>query len=77
MKMYETKDFYLACLILSNEYKLINSRREGGSVWFEFASDDKLQGIVDEFINFNATANVRLFTRSMARLRRELDKHRV
>lgn len=74
--MYKTKDFYLACLIMSNGYKLTNSECEGKTVWFEFEEDDKLQGLINDFVNYNAIANVRIFTKSMARLRKELDKYK-
>lgn len=74
--MYKTKDFYLACLIMSNGYKFINSECEYKTVWFEFETDDNLQILVDKFINYDAMVNVRMFTKSMARLRKELDKHR-
>lgn len=77
MSIYKTKDFYLACLIMSNGYTLVGSENEGGTVWFSFEEDDKLQGLINDFVNYNAIANVRIFTKSMARLRKELDKHRV
>ena len=76
MSTYKTKDFYLACLIMSEGYKFIESSQEDRAVWFEFNSNCKLQDLVNDFVNYNAVANVRQFTKSMARLRGELDKYR-
>ena len=76
MSTYKTKDFYLACSIMSNGYTFVGSESEGRTVWFSFESDDKLQDLTNDFINYNAMVNVRQFTKSMARLRRELDKHK-
>lgn len=76
MSTYKTKDFYLACFIMSSGYEFINSTQEDRTVWFEFKSDDTLQNLVNDFINYNAMTNVRQFTKSMARLRKELDSHR-
>lgn len=74
--MYKTKDFYLACLIMSHGYELTNSSQRDKAVWFEFKPDDNLQSLVNDFINYNAMTNVRQFTKSMARLRKELDKYK-
>lgn len=76
MSIYKTKDFYLACLIMSNGYTLVGSESEGRTVWFSFEEDDKLQDLINDFVNYNAIANVRMFTKSMARLRKELDKYK-
>ena len=75
---YKTKDFYLACLIMSNGYKFIDSANEDKTVWFNFemADEKELHDLVGGFINYNAMVNVRMFTKSMARLRKELDKYR-
>lgn len=76
MSIYETKDFYLACLIMSDGYEFIGSINDDKAVWFKFKQDDKLQSLVNDFVNYNAVANVRMFTKSMTRLRKELDKYR-
>lgn len=74
--MYKTKDFYLACLIMSKGYKFIGSENEDRTVWFTFVEDDKMQGLINDFVNYNAMVNVRMFTKAMVRLRKELDKYR-
>lgn len=76
MGIYKTKDFYLACLIMSEGYNFVGSENKGRTVWFTFEEDEELQDLVNDFINYNAITNVRMFTKSMARLRRELDKYR-
>ena len=74
--MYKTKDFYLACLIMSKGYEFLGSENKGRTVWFKFKPDKELQKLINDFINYEAVTNVRMFTRSMARLRRELDRYK-
>jgi hypothetical protein len=78
--MYKTKDFYLACSLMSNGIKLVDSEKDGGlnSVFFIFNTQDQedfKNSIIDDFINQRCYVNVKKFTYAMKQLRKELDKY--
>lgn len=78
--IYSTKDFYLACLLKSKDYKLISTQKhsEKNTVFFNFEyikdKEQDLRQLVDNFINMTIETNVRKFTWAMKDLRKELDK---
>jgi hypothetical protein len=78
MKTYTTKDFYLSSLLMSNGFKLINSEKKIEGVYFIFENfnEELLNKLLDDFINCKAMVNMRKFTSSLSRLRKELDKYK-
>lgn len=78
MKQYETKDFYLGVLLLTEGFRLDHSYKTQEGVYFVFEVLDanKLNNIISDFLNFRATVNMRRFTSSMTRLRKEIDSHK-
>jgi hypothetical protein len=78
MKTYKTKDFYLAALFMCKGFKLIGSNKEPNAVYFhiEYENEEKLQTIVNEFVNYEAYVNLGKLVKIQALLRRELDKYR-
>jgi len=78
--IYLTKDFYLACLLKSKGYKLIDTIKHSdkNTVFFNFEykenQEKELRQLVDDFINMTIETNVRKFTWAMSDLRKELDK---
>lgn len=78
--MYKTKDFYLACSLMSNGLKLQGSEKDGeiNSVFFIFNTESQEEfknSIIDDFINQRCYVNVKKFTYAMKQLRKELDKY--
>jgi hypothetical protein len=78
MKEYETKDFYLGVLLLTEGFRLDHSikRSEGVYFVFEILDDSKLRDTINDFLNYKATVNMRRFTSAITRLRKEIDKHK-
>jgi len=78
MNEYKTKDFYLASLLNTVGFRLCNSYKmpEGVYFVFEILDENKLQNTISEFLNFTATINMRRFTSSMIKLRKEISKHK-
>lgn len=78
MNNYETKDFYLSVLLLTEGFRLDNSYKtqEGVYFVFEVIDDIKLQKTISDFLNYKATVNMRRFTSAMTRLRKEIDSHK-
>lgn len=78
MKEYSTKDFYLGVLLLTEGFRLDHSYKtqEGVYFVFEVLDTNKLNDLIHDFLNFKATVNMRRFTSSMTRLRREIDSHK-
>jgi hypothetical protein len=78
MNAYKTKDFYLAALLMCKGFKLTGSNKEPNAVYFHFEYDneEKLQGVINQFINYEAYVNLGKLVKIQALLRRELDKHR-
>jgi hypothetical protein len=78
MKTYKTKDFYLAALLMCKGFKLTGSSKEPNAVYFHFNydNDEKLQAIVNQFINYEAYVNLGKLVKIQALLRRELDKYK-
>jgi hypothetical protein len=76
--MYSTKDFYLASLLLSYDFKYIGSEKKPEGVYFNFDNKDKelLDRLLNDFVNYRAMVNMRKFTASLAKLRKELDKYK-
>ena len=77
---YRTKDFYLACSMLSKGIKLINSEkdRDSNSVFFIFDIDGKedvKNEILESFVNQNCYVNVKKFTHAIKILRKEINKY--
>ena len=78
MKEYETKDFYLGVLLITEGFRLDHSYKTTEGVYFVFENldDVKLQKTISDFLNFRATVNMRRFTSAMTRLRKEIDSHK-
>jgi hypothetical protein len=78
MNTYSTKDFYLSSLLLSYDFRFINSEKKTEGVYFIFEYDDKdlLDKLLNDFVNYKAMVNMRKFTSALAKLRKELDKHK-
>jgi hypothetical protein len=78
MKNYKTKDFYLAALLMSKGFKLIGSEKQTHAVFFEieYDNEEKLQKLINDFVNFEAYVNLGKLVKMQALLRRELDKYR-
>lgn len=78
MNIYSTKDFYLSSLLVSYDFKLINSEKKQEGVYFNFENknDELLQKLINDFINCQAMVNMRKFTASLTKLRKELDKYK-
>ena len=78
METYFTKDLYLCALFMCNGFKLVGSKKEPEGVYFEVEVYDKdlLKKLITQFVNYTATVNLGKLTRSVSRLRRELDKYK-
>lgn len=78
MKKYLTKDFYLSALLMGHGFRLIDSESKQEGVYFilENKDDELLNTLLTDFVNYQATVNLKKFTSAMARLRKELDKHK-
>jgi len=78
MKEYETKDFYLGVLLLTEGFRLDHSYKteEGVYFVFEILDEHKLNSLISDFLNYKATVNMRRFTSAMTRLRKEIDSHK-
>jgi hypothetical protein len=78
MKTYKTKDFYLAALLMCKGFKLTGSNKETNAVYFHisYENEEKLQAIVNQFVNYEAYVNLGKLVKIQALLRRELDKHK-
>lgn len=78
MMEYETKDFYLSVLLLTKGFKFNRSQKQDDGVhfWFEYENPVEFADTLNEFINCTATVNLRKYTKNVAFMRRELDKHR-
>jgi hypothetical protein len=61
MKTYETKDFYLGVLLLTEGFRLDSSYKapEGVYFVFEVLDETKLKKLINDFLNFKATVNMR------------------
>lgn len=79
MKTYKTKDFYLAALLMCKGFRMTGSHKETNAVYFhlEYENDDKLQAIINQFVNFEAYVNLGKLVKIQALLRRELDKYKT
>jgi hypothetical protein len=77
-KIYSTKDFYLSALLLSYDYKMLDSQKKNEGVYFNFYNHDNdlLQKLLSDFVNYSAMVHMRKFTSAMSKLRKELDKYR-
>lgn len=78
MKTYETKDFYLGVLLVTEGFRLDHSFKTGQGVYFVFEvlDENKLQNIINNFLNYTATVNMRRFTSAIVKLRKEIDLHK-
>ncbi len=78
MKTYKTKDFYLTALFMCKVFKMIGSNKEPNAVYFhvEYEDEDKLQKVVNDFVNYEAYVNLGKLVKVQSLLRRELDKYR-
>jgi len=77
MQIYKTKDFYFACVLLSNSFKLIKSEKDGvkNTVFFYFDLSDKKdikEKLLDDYINQTCMVNTKLFTWAIKTLKKEL-----
>jgi hypothetical protein len=78
MKMYQTKDFYLAALFMCKGFRLSGSHKEPNAVYFqiEYDNEEKLQAVINQFVNYEAYVNLGKLVKVQSLLRRELDKHK-
>lgn len=78
MKTYQTKDFYLAALFMCKGFRLEGSHKEPNAVYFHIAYDneEKLQQVINQFVNYEAYVNLGKLVKVQALLRRELDKYK-
>lgn len=77
MNIYKTKDFYFACVLLSNDFKLVKTEENGdkNTVFFCFnisEQDDFKNRLLDNYVNQNCTINVKKFTWAIKTLKNEL-----
>lgn len=79
MNKYETKDFYLGVLLFTEGFRLTHSYKapEGVYFVFEVLDDSKLKKLISDFLNYKANVNMRRFTSSMTRLRKEIETHKI
>ena len=80
MNVYKTKDFYFACVLLSNDFKLINSEKDGckNTVFFYFdinKKDDDKNRLLDDYVNQTCLVNTKSFTWAIKKLKKEILKH--
>lgn len=77
-KIYSTKDFYLSALLLSYDFKMLDTEKKTEGVYFNFYNnnDELLQKLLSDFVNYNAMVHMRKFTSAMSRLRKELDRYK-
>ena len=78
MNTYSTKDFYLASLLISYDFKFISSEKKQEGVYFNFENknEELLKKLINDFVNYQAMVNMRKFTSALTRLRKELDKYK-
>jgi hypothetical protein len=79
MKIYKTKDFYLACSFIANDIQLIDSKKDGENTvffLFNYENSDIINQIVADFINCNCIVNVKKFTYAIKILRDEIKKYK-
>ena len=79
MNVYKTKDFYFACVLLSNDFKLIKSEKDGckNTVFFFFNIDNKediKNKLLDDYINQACFVNTKTFTWAIKVLKNEIFK---
>jgi len=76
--IYDTKDFYFSALLLTNNFKLVQSQEGIGGVHFFFLNNNEelLKKLENDFEKCIATVPMKKFTSSLARLRRELDQYK-
>jgi hypothetical protein len=79
MKTYETKDFYLSVLLVTEGFNLIDSYKTPQGVYFTFEvlDSDKLDKLIHNFLNYTAMVNMRRFTSAIVRVRKEIEKHKT
>ena len=77
-KIYSTKDFYLSALLLSYDFRFLDSEKKNEGVYFNFYNDNDelLQKLLSDFVNYKAMVHMRKFTSAMSKLRKELDKYK-
>lgn len=81
MNIYKTKDFYFACVLLSNNFKLVKSEKDGAknTVFFYFdifEREDIKNKLLDDFTNQTCMVNTKTFTWAIKVLKQELYKHK-
>ena len=77
MKLYKTKDFYFACVLLSNNFKLLMTERDGdkNTTLFCFDTENKEElknKLLDDYVNQVCVENVKRFTWAIKILKNEL-----
>ena len=79
MDIYETKDFYLAAFLMCKGYKFVGSHNTTKGVYFHFQYEnkDKLNSLLNLFVNHQALVNMSKFVKIQGFLRHELDKYRT
>ncbi len=77
MNIYKTKDFYFACVLLSNNFRLVELEKDGdkNTVFFLFDSSNKEEiknKLLDDYINQNCLVNAKLFSWAIKSLKGQL-----
>lgn len=72
-------DFYFTCLLMCKGFKLVGSENSDEGVWFiiEKKNDDLYDKLKSDFDKKEAVVNMSKFVKNTARLRKELDKHKI
>lgn len=75
--IFKTKDFYFACALKSEGFKLLGTEKQDSVVYFNFLIHDKLKldDLLKEFLNMTLTVNMKKFTWAMADLRKYFNKN--
>lgn len=77
--IFKTKDFYFACALKSEDFKLLDTEKQDNIVYFNFLIHDKLKldNLLKEFLNMTLTVNIKKFTWAMADLRKYFNKNQL
>jgi hypothetical protein len=78
MKIYKTKDFYLAAFLMCKGYKFVGSNNSPKGVYFhfEYGNENKLNDLTQQFVSHQAHVNMSKFVKIQGFLRHELDQYR-
>jgi hypothetical protein len=78
-KDFNTKEFYLAALLISyNGFVLSGSVKKNDGVYFlvKYKDEEFLQDLLNKFRSYTAMVNLSKLKTSLTKLRKELDKYK-